>query len=97
MIVAFVHPACPCTSTTGNSVITRDFQLSAWFAGLHLAISAVPVDQDLISWLRPWYSFASPHSDGPCRKIEGMDRLALRGSICISNSEREIFCQIELE
>ena len=80
MIVAFIHTMGPCTSTTGNSMITGDFQFSAWFAGLHLAISSVLVDQDLTCWLCPWYSFASPHTDGTLGSV-GSGQIGVKGLV----------------
>jgi hypothetical protein len=64
VIVAFIIAPSPNTSTAWDSVIARDFRLSAWFTGLHLAIPAILVNKDLMCWLQPCCASSISHVDG---------------------------------
>jgi hypothetical protein len=71
VIVAFVNTSPPYTSSARNSVIARDFRLSAWFAGLHFMISTVSSNEDLIRTLHSYRPPVRPHVDGTDKKRRG--------------------------
>lgn len=71
VIVAFVNTSPPYTSSARNSVIARNFRLSAWLAGLHFMISTVSSNEDLIRTLHSYRPPARPHVDGTDREKGG--------------------------